>query len=257
MDLKWMLGSDFHIPYHNKRYLDLWWQVVDWFKPDVVDILGDLDDACPVSRFADGTPQEVMGAVATYAPLVQDFFKELRGKVDGQIHFATGNHEARYDAYVDKKAPAFRDLITPELLWHTDTHGIELSYYNAPPVHRFGDIYVHHGISISKHAGESVRNDVSEFGVSIIRGHSHRAGTYYKYYELPDQLLRGFEIGHLTDIRSDGMSYTQQHNWTPGFAVAHIESGSSRTTDGYWPHIQFIEISADYTCVVDGKLFKA
>lgn len=230
--------------------MSLWWQVQKWFKPDVIDILGDLDDACPVSRYADGKPAEVVGAVATYAPLVQDFFKALRGNSpDAQIHFATGNHEQRYDDYTARKAAAYDGLITPELLWKTDTYGIELSYYNNPPVHRFGDIFVHHGPYALKNSGESVRKVIDEYQVSAIVGHSHRQAAVFKTYELRNEMRRGYELGHMTDIKSPGMGYTALHDWQPGFAVATI-------VDDY-PHIDLITISPDYKCVVYGKVFSA
>ena len=243
-----MIGSDFHIPYENPRYMGLWWKVMKSFKPDVVDILGDLDDNSACSRFESGTPGEVINASAKFVPQVKDFFKTIRELVpDGQIHFATGNHEIRYDSYISSKAPALHGLITPELLWGSDTYGLELSYYNNPPVHRFGDIYVHHGLYALKNSGESVRKIMNEYNVSAIVGHSHRQAAVFKTYELKDEVLRGYELGHMTDIKSPGMGYTALHDWQPGFAVGYI--------DGDYPHIQLVSISPDFTCYVDGVKF--
>lgn len=253
-DLRWVLGSDFHLPYEEPRYLDLWWQVQKWFNPDVIDILGDLDDASCVSRYSDGKSDEVVNAVATYAPLVRDFFKTLRENSPGaQIHYATGNHEARYDDYIDRKAPALKGLITPELLWNTDTYGIELSYYNNPPVHRFGDIFVHHGPYAQKNSGDSVKKVMEEYGVSCVVGHSHRQAQIFKTYQLRNEIRRGLEIGHFTNIYSPGMSYDSLHDWQAGFAIAHIENGE-------YPHFQLVSIyesSHGYSCYVDGKRFDA
>lgn len=246
-DLKWMIVSDLHIPFHNVRHVNMWLDIVRWQKPDVVDILGDLDDACPVSRFSEGTAAEVEGAVVTYAPLVKKFFEDLRAIVpDAQIHYATGNHEARYDAYISKNAPALRGLITPELLWGTDSTGVELSYYNNPPVHRFGDIFVHHGPYAASKSGESVRKVLDDFNVSAIVGHSHRQGYVAKSYPLAGIELRGYELGHLTDIYSSGMGYDLKHDWQSGFATATIVNDM--------PHINLVNIR-DNTCVVEGKVF--
>lgn len=229
---------------------------MDWFKPDVIDILGDLDDNSACSRYSAGTPDEVVNASAKYAPQVQDFFGELRKRCpDGQIHFATGNHEIRYSDYISSKAPALEGLITPEILWKTDTYGIELSYYNNPPVHRFGDIWVHHGPYALKSSGDSVMKVMDEYAVSAIVGHSHRQAAVFKTFELKEEVLRGYELGHMTDIKSYGMGYTALHNWQPGFAISYIESGAN-TKDGFYPHIQLVTISPDFTCVVDGKLFR-
>jgi len=257
-----MMGSDFHLPYHDPRYVALWFKVMKAYKPDVVDYLGDISDQDCYSRFADGHTNEflnqvrdaevtgVLPIVIEQEKSVRELYAQTRTMLpNAELFSALGNHDIRVFDYADKKMPALVEHITPEALWDFGNLGIDYIHYNDLPKHRYGDIYVHHGISISKHSGESVRNDVENFGVSIIRGHSHRMGSFFKTQELRNETLRGFEIGHMTDIKSSGMKYTQQHNWQPGFAVGHIENGQ-------YPHIQLIQISPDYTCVVDGKLIK-
>lgn len=269
-DLKWMLGSDFHFPYQENRYVDLWFQVMDWFKPDVVDYLGDVSDQDCYARFSDGRSNEFLNqikdaAITGILPIVienekqtRDFYSLTRGRLpNAEIFSALGNHDIRVFDYADKKMRDLVESITPEALWDFKNLGMDYIYYSSLPKQRFGDIHVHHGVAISKHAGESVRADIDNFGVSIVRGHSHRMGAYFKSYELRDEVLRGYEIGHSADIKSSGMSYTQVHNWQPGFAIAHIESGVAGTVDGYYPHIQLIHISPQFTCVVDGKKFSA
>lgn len=250
-DLKWLIGSDFHIPYENPQYMSIWWQVQEWFNPDVIDILGDLDDNSACSRYSDGKPDEVLNAASKYSPMVKQFFAKTREiSPDAQVHFATGNHEIRYDDYISKKAPALSGLITPELLWGTDQHGIELSYYNNPPVHRFGDMFVHHGLYALKDSGSSVAKIIDDYGVSCIVGHSHRQGAYFKTYKLRNETLRGYELGHMTDVYSAGMSYDTKHNWQPGFAVAFIENGE-------YPHVELVSISQNGTAYVAGRKFSA
>lgn len=245
-----MFGSDFHIPYHDKRKLNLWWKVMKSFKPDTVAILGDLDDACPVSKYSDGKPEEVEQAIITYAPQVQEFFETTRKiRPDARIHYATGNHEARYDDYIARKAPALKELITPEFLWKTDTYGVELSYYNRPPFELYDDFYIHHGPYALKGAGNSVNKVLDEFGISCMVGHSHRQAFVHKTFELKGEILRGWEIGHMTDEKSEGMAYDRLHDWLPGFAVGYVDDGHV--------HVELITISPDYTCVVGGKRYAA
>lgn len=220
-----------------------------WFKPDVIDILGDLDDQLCFSRFSDKTPDEILNAAATYAHLVQDFFKTIRTiRPNAYVHFATGNHDIRYESYIEKKAPAITGLITPETLWKTETYGIELSHYNNPPVHRFGDIYVHHGLYALSGAGSSAKKLSDEFGVSVICGHSHRQGYIPKKYKLRNETVRAYELGHMTDVYSEGMSYDSKHDWNMGFGLGYIYNG--------YPHIQLININEDFECVIDGKVFR-
>lgn len=273
-DLKWMLSSDQQIPYQDDRAISLWFQVMDWFKPHVVDYLGDTSDQFCFGRYEEGRTKEFMNKVPEievysgsnpedfdlrqhlmkYVQYEEkdtaDFYALTREKrPKAEIFSALGNHDIRIWNYADKYMKEILQDITPESLWGLESLGIDYIYYEDKPKHRYGDIYVHHGISAVSEAGGSVKTDVNNLGVSLIRGHSHRMGTYYKTLELRNETLRGYEIGHMCKVDSDGFKYTQIHNWQQGFAVGLIS--------GDQVHIQPIEILPDYTCWVAGKKFSA
>lgn len=261
-DLKWMLSSDQQIPYQDDRAIDLWFQVMDWFKPHVIDYLGDTSDQMCFSRFNEGGTGEFLKMLpheteaGNFLPYVKrqekdtaDFYALTRKKrKNAEIFSALGNHDIRVWNYADKKMPEILNEITPEALWGLDNLGIDYIYYEDKPRHRYGDIYVHHGISALAEAGASVKSDVSNLGVSLIRGHSHRMGTYYKTYELRNETLRGYEIGHMCKVDSDGFKYSQIHNWQQGFAYGIIS--------GDQVHISLAEIQPDYSVMVAGKIFR-
>jgi len=257
-DLIWALASDTQFPYHDKRALNLWFKVLRYLKPDVVDYLGDISDQACFSRFTKGTPDDFLikyqaeladGKLAL--PLVQseeqvarDFYADTRELLpDAELFVALGNHDIRVFDFAAKHLQEELDQFTPENLWGLDNVGADYIYYGDLPKHRYGDLYAHHGLSVSQHAGDSVRKDVESLGVSLIRGHSHRMGDFYKTYELRGETLRGFEIGHLADIKSPGMMYTNVHNWQQGFAYAVIENGQH-------PHVHTVKISPDYSCYI-------
>jgi hypothetical protein len=261
--MKWMLGSDTQFPYHDARAVELFFKVMKWFKPDAVDLVGDIDDQDCYSKYTEGRTAEfinyhktddghlILPAAQVEAAGAREFYEQVRKTApSADIHSSLGNHDIRVFDYFDKKLPEYAKYITPESLWGLDNLGITYTYYDQLPKHRFGDIYVHHGVAISQNSGESVKKDVENWGISLIRGHSHRMGAAYRTYELRNEVLRGYEIGHLCDVKSQGLSYTNVKNWQMGFAVAHIENGER-------PHVQLIEISPTYTCFVDGKLFSA
>lgn len=249
-DLKWQMGSDIHFPRHDARKVELFLKVMKWWKPDAVDLLGDIDDADSTSRWAADSPLEFTvpvddGGVRGTKMFLHDINK-IVPKADK--HFHDGNHGwTRHGAYLAKHAPAFINQITPDSLYDYKAAGFNWHRYDEPPVQRFGDMYGHHGESISKHAGESVRNDVNNFGISLVRGHSHRMGAYYQTYDITGQELRGYEIGHMCDPKQ--MDYSLQKNWQAGFAIAYVVND--------YAHMQLIQITNDYTCVVDGKVFTA
>jgi hypothetical protein len=261
-DIRWLIASDTQIPYQDNKAVALLMKVIKSWKPQVIDLLGDIDDQNCYSRYSDGKPDEFLQAykaaedkeeilkyVFKESSATKKFYADIRKAAPkAELFTALGNHDIRVFDYFNKKDPDLLDRISPNSLWGLDDLGYEYIYYDELPKHRFGDIHVHHGIALSQNAGESAKKDVEAYGVSMMRGHSHRMGTYYKTYELRGETLRGYEIGHLCDEKSMGMKYTTVHNWQKGFAIGHIVNGH--------PHIQLVEIK-DNTCVVDGKVFKA
>ena len=172
-DLYWILAGDIHFPKHDKRLVDLLLKAMDFVNPDAIDLVGDIDDADSTSRWAAGTSREGLSLEDFGVRDTREFMADLSRKYpNADRHLHDGNHGwYRHKQYLDKKAPATLDYITPDVLYQYNVTGFEFHHYDKPPVHRYGDIYVHHGESISKYAGESVRNDVNNFGVSLIRGH--------------------------------------------------------------------------------------
>jgi hypothetical protein len=75
-------------------------------------------------------------------------------------------------------------------------------------------------------------------------------GSWFRTYPLSGKMLRGFEIGHLTD--ESKMDYVRAPDWQAGFAIAHVVGPEQ------FPHMQLIQINETdrgLTCVVDGKVF--
>lgn len=246
MDCRALFVSDIHLPLHDKRDLTLWLSVLKRWKPDKVFLLGDIDDASETSRWVSDTVNEKPMKESLKA--VNDFLDDVRKIApNSEIVFADGNHGwTRHKIYLEKNAKALVDLVTPNVLYNIEKNGIEWKTYQDPPFQLFDGIefYGHHGIAISKNAAESVKKDIEDFDVSLIRGHSHRQGVYKKTTMRSE--LEGYEIGHLCDTKS--MTYTQHHNWQSGFATGIVDNKNV--------HIQLIPIK-DHECYVDGKKFSA
>lgn len=246
-DKRWVIHPDLQMPLHDQRALDLMMKITKFFKPDAICNIGDLANQDGPSRWADGSADEVLNHLEPENKMVQNYWKDLRAKYPrADLHWTLGNHDIRAFDYINKKAPALRDLVTPDVLWHTDKYGVNLYDWNSPPQLKMGDIYLHHGSAVSKHSGGSVQSDIDSWGVSLIRGHSHRVGTYFKTYELTGQMLRGYEIGHGMDISK--ATYAQCHNWQQGMAIGIESDGVS--------HIQLIPFQ-NYSCYIGTKRFEA
>lgn len=248
-DLKYLACSDIQFPLHDKRAVDLWLKVLKGFKPDLVDFVGDLDDSDSTSRWAIG-PETMVTVNEAGAKDTKDFLKDCRRLApDADMHLFDGNHGwTRHYQYLMKNAPQYLDSITPDQLYGYEDVGVEFHYYSDLPTNRFNDMYVHHGVAISKHSGESVKADIDAWGVSLIRGHSHRLGDYFKTYELTGKRLEGYEIGHL--MKESLADYSNQRNWQQGFLYGFISGG-----EHFLELVPIKETEKGKTCFVAGKKY--
>ena len=195
---KYLACSDIQFPLQDKRAVDLWLKVLKGFKPDMVDLIGDIDNADPTSRWAAGNSEELFYGVdlktVDRAELLEialsgiakggagdtaKFISDIRSAVrKADIHLFDGNHGwTRHETYLNSKAPDLLEKITPDLLYGLTPKRVTWHRYDGLPYNRFNDMYVHHGESISKHSGESVKADMDAWGVSLIRGHCFSADT--------------------------------------------------------------------------------
>jgi hypothetical protein len=244
-----MFASDIQFPLHDQRAVDLFFDVMKWFKPNSVDFVGDLDNADSTSRWSEGSVEGTLSIADGGVTLTKDCLAKTRkiiGK-DGQIFLHDGNHGwHRHENYLKKNAPQFLDIVNADLLYGLEKSDVSFHRYDKPPVQRFNNLWVHHGVAISKHAGESVKADMYEFDVPILRGHSHRMGMIAKTSRTSGRELRGYEIGHMCD--PDLNDYTNNWNWQKGFAVGYVVDG--------FIHVTPIEINNDYVAVVGNKVFR-
>ena len=249
-DIKWLTAGDVHFPKHDPRLVSLWINVLRYLKPQAVDLLGDIDDADSTSRWAEGTSREGFSLDDAGITDSRKFLADIHAIVPrADKHFHDGNHGwFRHKKWLDKNRPDSLEskMFTPDVLYEYTKSGFEWHEYDKPPVKRYGDFYAHHGESISKHSGESVRNDCLNFGVSLIRGHSHRLGRWGQTYPVDGRVVRGFEGGHLCDPTK--MEYDISPNWEPGFLFGIVHNDEVLMTP--------IEIR-NYTCAVGGRVFEA
>lgn len=301
-NFKWAFVGDLQIPYDDPRAVALWFKVMKAWKPDAIDIVGDIDDQLEYSKYSDGTTDEFFNqlrlmekendkALVEYdkavekaggrqiistdttsyevdmgipKPVLHDlsplplikknadgaksFYTKVRKQhPNADIHASLGNHDIRIFGYVDRKAPDYNEAVTPNFLWGLDDLGITWRMYHEKPHMRFADTYVHHGKTTST-TGPTIRKDIDDYGVSLIRGHSHKAMIAYKSYPMLDKTLFGMECGHMCDPSAYGLQYADNPDWQQGFGLAQI------SPDGK-VHLEFVRIHSDYTCIVDGKLF--
>lgn len=215
---------DLHIPFHDKRLLDLWMTRLLDRQFEGVDIIGDMIDCYSLSRF-DTNPerkntfqQEIDEARAVLAD-IQHFLP------NADIRYSEGNHEDRLRKVLWGKCSALahmRNLSIPNLLG-LDSLGIK--WHSTQNPYRIQGLWYTHGDILRKHAGQSARAKSESLNGSVMIGHCHRMGWSPRTTHTGTQ--DAYECGHMSDPAQ--LDYVRStFNWQAGWAEVTFDEGTHR-----------------------------
>lgn len=214
--------SDCHFPFQDKPLVDLWLKFVKDQKPDGIDIMGDLIDCYPLSRF-DKNPlrrhniQEELG-------MARDFLKCLVKAAPKKcdIRYSEGNHENRLQRVLwgrAKELAPLHMLSIPELL---SLQGVfNIKYYPPETPYRIGPLWYIHGDLARKSnwamtcGGMGAKAVSQRVAGNVIMGHTHQMG--YISFRGWEGLREGFEVGCMCRFNLEYIVGTPQ--WQSGWAV--------------------------------------
>lgn len=164
----------------------------------VVFLMGDGLNATTLGRFDhDPDTPDMDEEIRGYRRVLEDYRAAAGDGVQWVV--IEGNHEYRLWKFIQRE-PRMKTLIRPwpELLeldrifgagnWHWVP-------YMAGFVEMPGPFLVHHGYRVSQNSAYAAKLHVENTGVSMIHGHTHRLGAFYKTYY--DRTVRGYENGSL------------------------------------------------------------
>lgn len=223
--------SDTQLPYVDWRALKAVVQFIGDTQPDEVIHIGDVMDFPQPSRWTKGSRHEFEGSI--YADVEQakaKFLGPLRDVYDGPVGFHEGNHDERPRVYLEKYAPALTQEGGPfnfENLLDFDGFGITKlpDFYDVAP--GWITTHGHRGmISLSPLAGRTATNAAVRMGVSVIMGHTHRAGISSKttgYAGNISKQLHGMEVGHLMNQKLAGYLKGGTGDWQKAFGLLTVD----------------------------------
>lgn len=214
-----LILPDSHYPDTDMRVYNAVLGAIKEVKPDRIIHIGDVMDYPQPSRWTKGTRYEFEGSVFEDSEkAIKNFIEPLRKVFDGPIGFHEGNHDLRPRVYLEKYAPALAETekFNFENLLRFDEFGIErLPDFNkvAP-----GWITTHGhlgGIRLSQIAGNTPLNAAKKMGVSVVMGHSHRAGIghYTVGFDGSGSTLTGMEVGHIMNPKKATYLQGATGNW--------------------------------------------
>lgn len=240
---------DLQVPYHDPIAVKNVAAYIKAVRPDSVVTLGDEIDLPQISRWTEGTAGWYEQTLASDRDQAVEVLWSLTEHAK-DAHMIRSNHTDRLYNVIMKKIPAF--LALPELRFEKfmklDELGI--TYHKKPyPIAR-GIVAVHGDEqSVKPTAGLTALDAARRHGISVICGHTHRAGQS-AFTEASGgkigRILRGWEGGHLMDVRQ--AHYTKgTMNWQQAFIV--IEEVGTNV------QVSIINLEKDGTFVVSGKRY--
>lgn len=214
----WVVLNDLQIPFHDRRVVDrLVLPFVESLKPYGILLNGDIVDCYAISDY-------------TKDPLMKkDLLREIHevGRLMARLQktgareliWLGGNHEDRLRRYLWQHAPELTMPATSfEELFRVGAHGFTYRPYGA--CHRLGKLIVTHGDLASKHSAYTARMMFEKYGNSILMGHTHRLGVFYR--RDVNGVHAAYENGCLCMLQAE---YAQHPNWQQGFSVVHVDKG--------------------------------
>lgn len=223
---KALVLSDQHIPFHDKKINDLLIdKFIPEFKPDYIDLLGDLIDFWQISKFRKdpsrkGTLQQDIDSAKDYLRRLREFLPEA------QITLHYGNHLCRLKKYIWDKANELDCINAIDLKVLLDVKKYNIKVIDAEEGFEIRDkLVLTHGTVISQESAMTARRNLVKYGQSVICGHTHRLGSTYKTD------LRGtigaWENGCLCSLDLIHEWGRELANWGQGFSIVFFSEGKN------------------------------
>jgi len=222
--MKIVVAGDIHFPHQDDKVIELFYKFIKDQQPDTIVFNGDLLDFSGISKFASIPGTSNLGNEIS---LCWQFLSDVRMICpNARIVYITGNHEWRWRSQLIEniKDPTMYGIIK-ERTYLSDLlqlNKLNIEFKDLPEnISRFDDNYIYlegffigHWNRVSKHSDYTVKNLIDDKGVSVIQGHTHRLGVFYK--KTLSKTLIGVETGCLCKTEPD---YCMNPNWESGWAI--------------------------------------
>lgn len=219
----WVTGSYETKRAHDPAAMAVVEQFMADYRPTHIHYLGDMVDFFTVSRFCQSRPdpEEVgqsLGAVRRIIAKHRDMFP------DAQLAYYLGNHEARWQRYIETQAEALSGLVGTtynEIFQAADLHLAMHRYRERVPIlPRILELT--HGDKVRAKSGYTA-HAMLDRGVSGVSGHTHRLSVVYKTTRAG--MTAWGENGCLCDTRP---AYLDDPDWQQGFSVLYVDREAER-----------------------------
>lgn len=245
-----MFMPDTHIPFHDEKAVELFYQAVNIVNPDIFVIQGDFADFYAVSFFSQ-KPNRVnqLDEEISQVNLHLDYIDKMLPRA--RKIFLAGNHEYRLERYLTDKAPALFNMIKIEKIFQFDKRS-NWQYVPYKQHTNVGKIYLTH--DTGKGGGNAHKGARQVFNKTCFIGHTHRIA-----YDIENSALGVPHLAAMFGWLGDFKEIDYMHQiasrtaWSHGFGMGLVneENGLFHVSP-----VPIVEYKGKYSCMVNGEILE-
>lgn len=214
--------SDIHVPYHSLQALTC---AIKYLKEKEIDCLilnGDIFDFYSISRHEKEKdmrdfPREIEMA-RNFLQKIRDIFPLI------PIYYKMGNHENRWQRYLNEQAEEFSQLHEMQFEQFFRLDKLNLTYIPDWQGIELADLLVAHGHELMAGGMNPSQSTFNKTFCNTLIGHVHRTTNTIKKTGFKE-FIYTYSTGCLTQLSPKYYPFAQHNN---GFAIVNIENGKTK-----------------------------
>ena len=247
-----LVFNDLHYRFQDDKAIELTLKAGDALEPDYIFLNGDLIDNWEISKFHKSSKLRSKASLSKELEDARKFLTALRHRFPAStIFYIGGNHEYRWDVFIESHAKELTGLRGLSLEEQLDLDKLDIKWvYKGlkESSYLWGKLLIGHFDRVSKHSSMTAKLLVEDKGISLIQGHCHRGGLFYK--RVYDRMLVGVENFCLSDLDPP---YIDRPNWSHGFSVVYKDKNSDLFSVA--PH-PIIKVGSRYRVMFEGNILE-
>ena len=216
------IGADMHIPYHDKRAVQIFGREALRAKATHMLLDGDTWDCYHGSTFQpDPTKRPLKNEIRD----TQVALLALQDATGAKLIYKAGNHESRLRKYIIRHAPALLGTPSSGIADALGLHRMGIDYVDEYTPIKVGKLGIVHGTEFGRGAGSSVnpaRGQYLKTAECAIVAHWHRTSEHTEPRTFAGEVITCWSLGCLCQLHPE---YAPMNKWNHGFAVVTVERG--------------------------------
>jgi predicted phosphodiesterase len=208
--------SDIHVPYHSISALECALDKIYEEKPDAILLNGDTVDFYGLSRFQKDPRKR---SVAYELQALNEFLDILK-QFEAKIIYKLGNHDERYEHYLQHKAPELLGIQEFEFKNLLKAGERKMDVVGEKRIIKANKLNIIHG-----HEYPSVFSPVNiarglymKGKVSAMQGHNHQTSEHTET-DMNGKSVTAWSLGCLSELNP---AYMPLNKWNHGFAIVDL-----------------------------------